>query len=365
MSESKKGIRIQYIDIIKSLAISMVVLIHINFANAVVKPWATAFVMPTFFFASGLLLKTETGTLKTELAFCWKKFQGIMIPYFIWTLIYHLVWVLFNRSLGGVSALLNILYGSHQSLGNAHTLTSIWCLPVLFLAMVLFSVCRLLFKDKLNLPVKLILVVVFLAMGAVIPKLSNGYPWGVNLVPTAFGFLMLGNALFPVLERVRQRLNSKGGLAILISGTVVCFAVTFLYLLNIPECGYIHVAIAAYGNYLLFLVVAFDGIAYILFLSLLLDRMLSKKQTAISRFFNFLGKSTLCILFTHKLFTHYVFKTLFRFVHVPNVVALIVTWIGTIAGCSLAALFIQRFLPFLLGHFPVRKTKQQNTDKNN
>lgn len=359
MSESKRRTRIQYIDIYKSIAITLVILSHINFANKALKPWAAAIAMPAFFFASGLLLKTEAGTVKTELAFCWKKFQGLMVPYFIWTLIYHFLWALFNRTLVGPKALLYILYGSHETLGSAHTLTAIWCLPVLFLAMVLFSVCRLLLRDKLNLPVKLILALVCWAVGAALPKLSQGYPWGLNLVPTAFGFIMLGNALFPLLERMRHRLNGKEGLAILIAATVVTFAATMLYRLNHPESGYLHVALADYGNFLLFLLNALIGIAFVLFLSLTLDRLMSEKPTAIRGFFGFFGRNTLCTLFTHKFFTHYVFKALFTVVRVPDALALTVTCIGTIAGCSLAALLIERYLPFLLGRFPNGMAKRQ------
>lgn len=357
MSESKKGKRIQYIDILKSFAIILVVITHIDYAKGA-KPWILAFAMPAFFFASGMLLKTTPGTVKTEFAFCKKRFLSLMIPYFIWALVYTAIYALTNKSFE-VKRLLYILYGSHQSLGNAHTLTSLWFLPVLFLAMALFSLCRLTFKDKLNVPVKLILAAVFLAVGGILPKISKGYPWGVNLVPTAFGFIMLGNALFPSLERMRQKFEGRRGLAILIAATVICFAGTFLYRFNIPGNGYINMANAAYGNYLLFLPIAFIGIAFMVFISLTLDRTLSEKSTAARRFFTFFGGSTMCTFATHKLFIRG-FEALFNAVHVPYVVELIVTSVGTIAACFLAALLITRYLPILAGRVPDRSAKQQN-----
>ena len=356
MSEAKKGKRIQYIDILKALAIILVVIAHID--AKVAKPWISPFVMSAFFFASGMLLKTTPGTVKTELAFCKKRFLSLMIPYFIWALVYTAIYALTNKSFEA-KRLLYILYGSHQSLGNAHTLTSLWCIPPLFLAMVLFSLCRLTFKDKLNVPVKLILAAVFLAVGGILPKLSKGYPWGVNLVPTAFGFIMLGNALFPSLERMRQKLEGRRGLAILIAGTVICFAGTFLYRFNIPGNGYINMANAIYGNYFLFLLVAFIGTAFMVFISLTLDRTLSEKSTAARRFFTFFGGSTMCTFATHKLFIRG-FEALFNAVHVPYVVELIVTSVGTIAACFLAALLITRYLPILAGRVPDRSAKQQN-----
>lgn len=63
------------------------------------------------------------------------------------------------------------------------------------------------------------------------------------------------------------------------------------------------------------------------------------------------------VFVTHKLFIR-VFELLFSKVHVPFAVGLIVTCVGTIAGCSLAALFINRFLPILVGHIPNKKGKR-------
>ena len=356
MSESKRGTRIQYIDVFKALAIILVVLSHVEYAKEA-KAWIASFAMPAFFFISGSLLKTVPGTMKTERAFCIKKFLSLMIPYFAWALIYHAIWALTNMSLDG-RRLIHLLYGSHQSLGKVHTLTSLWFLPVLFLAMVLFSLCRLTLGNIQKLPVKLILAVVFLSVGGMLPKLDNGYPWGVNLAPTAFGFIMLGNALFPLLERMRQRLNGKGGLAILIVATATCFVATLSYRFNIPENGYIHVAEAAYGNYLLFLLTGVIGTAFMLFISLTIDRMIPEGLMAIRSFFSFLGRNTLCTFVTHKLFIR-VFEGLFHAVRVPNAVALIVTSVGTIVGCCLAALVIERYLPILAGRVPDKKAKRQ------
>ena len=356
MSESKSGKRVQSVDILKALGIMMVVLAHIDYAIAV-KPWICGFVMPAFLFSSGIFLKTESGTIKSELAFCWKRFLNLMIPYFIWALIYNAIWSLSHRSFNPGS-LIHILYGSHQSLGKVHTLTSLWFLPMLFLATVLFSLCRLLFKDKLNPAVKLILAGVFFVIGGVLPKLSYGYPWGVNLVPTAFGFIMLGNVVYPFLKNMRQKPNGKWGPAILIVGTVVCFAGTLLYRFNIPKNGYINMANAAYGNYLLFLPIAFIGVAFMLFLSLTLDWMIPEKPATIRNFFSFFGRTTMCTYLTHKLFIR-LFEAFFKVVHAPNIVMAIVTSVGTIALCYLAALLISRFMPILIGQIPNKNSKQQ------
>lgn len=347
----KKNIR--YIDIVKALAIILVILGHINFANQNVKAWIYAFHMPAFFFASGLLLKNHTGNgIRQEIAFCWQKFQSLMFPYFLWAILY--------TTINGHN-LIRILYGSHQTLGSADTLTSLWFLPVLFLAMVLFAVSRLVFGKRFRLPVKLVLAAVFLAAGNLLPKYIHGYPWGANLTLQAFGFLMLGNALFPTLQRVREKMNGRSGLGIAVLVLCLSFAATLLYRWNVPAGGYINVANAEFGSYPLFVLLACVGIAFLLALSMVLDRLLPERQTGLAGFLVFFGKNTMCVFATHKLFIR-VFKRLFAAVQVPEAVALIVSCLGTMAACCLVALFLNRYLPTLAGRVPDRIPEKGNKE---
>ena len=112
---TKKNIR--FIDYYKALLMVLVVLGHINFANQGVKALIYAFHMPAFFFASGLLLKTEPPCdMASAGKMLWKKFKALLFPYFIWALIYS--------SLSGAN-LARILYGSHQTLIQAGSLSSL------------------------------------------------------------------------------------------------------------------------------------------------------------------------------------------------------------------------------------------------
>ena len=135
MADRDQKAKYRYIDYFKALLMILVIIGHINFANSSIKPWIYAFHMPAFFFASGMLLKNsgvfDSRSMKALLG---KKIQSLMFPYFLWALIYS--------SLEGRN-LLRILYGSHQSLGSAGSLTSLWFLPVLFEATVLFCLARL------------------------------------------------------------------------------------------------------------------------------------------------------------------------------------------------------------------------------
>ena len=47
-----------YIDYAKALAMLLVIMGHVNFANDDLKAWIYSFHMPTFFLLSGMVLKT-------------------------------------------------------------------------------------------------------------------------------------------------------------------------------------------------------------------------------------------------------------------------------------------------------------------
>ena len=319
----------------------LVILGHINFANQAIKSWIYAFHMPAFFFASGLLLKNRPVSNISECwGILWKRFQSLMFPYFIWALIY----TSFNAS-----NLIRILYGSHQSLRSANTLSSLWFLPVLFEATGLFVFSQLVFKERLNVPVKLFLVAVSLGIAMVLPKFRHGYPWCLDVSFAAFGFLLIGNLLFPFIQRI-QRVGcvSRKGVTLWFLIAFLAFAGSLLYYLNTPKLGIILMADARYGNFLLFALVACLGIVSVLFASILLDYFFPQNFPVKFDILSFLGKNTLCVFVVHKPIIK-MFKSIFLRFSVPDGIALIVTCAGTVAGCCLIALFINRHFPEMVG----------------
>lgn len=119
--------RILYADYIKGFAIIMVIMCHVNFANDSIKPLFTSFLMPAFFFCTGLVLRVKEQTsLRDTLR---SKFQRLMLPYLLWALLYAKF---------SVSSFLMIVYGSYWTIAHAGSLTSLWFLPVMFVALVFF-----------------------------------------------------------------------------------------------------------------------------------------------------------------------------------------------------------------------------------
>lgn len=113
--------RKHYVDYIKAIGMILVILGHINFANDSIKAWIYAFHMPLFFFSTGLVTKPK----RLDWKFILKKFCGLMIPYFLWGLIYS------ELSFGNLARL---FYGSYYTISEAGSLSSLWFLPTMFIA---------------------------------------------------------------------------------------------------------------------------------------------------------------------------------------------------------------------------------------
>ena len=341
-------IRYRFVDYYKAISIILVILGHTNFANAGIRAWIYSFHMPAFFAASGLLLRSDAGySLPEAGSTLWKRFQSIIFPYFFWAIVYAALTPL---------NVIKIIYGSHVMLKSAGSLTSLWFLTTLFLALCYYEAAKLIFKSRLGTPVKLILMAASFAVAALLPRIKYQYPWNFNVSFYAFGFVLLGNLLFPCINAFRAKLLGMGKW----KGSLLCAAVTLLFLagtllyhFNIPEkAKLVNTADAIYGNFPVFLVVAIFGTVFTAAISVLLDLLLPAKPDLLS----FIGQSTLCILVTHKPIIKELFARVFYRIHLPAPVALIVTCVGTLVISCLLTLFINRYLPLLAGKVPKKTT---------
>ena len=330
----------RYIDYFKALAMILVVLGHINFANEEIKAWIYAFHMPAFFFASGMVINPKkTLNIKEGAKYAWKKIQSLVFPYFLWGLIYSSL---------ELKNIFNIFYGSHYSLSVAGSLTSLWFLPVLFVATVFSILFSVVLKVHFNFIIKIILIMIALVAAYLMPTIERGYPWGINVAFAAFVFLLLGNILHPVIIKLYNAvLDKKFTIILTVSISCVAFIGTLLYKLNIPDRGYIMMANADYGNFPVFVVVASFGTVFLLTLSLLMDIVIKKAK--IDRIFSFIGCNTLVIFAVQKPIIK-VFSKLFSIINIYNPIALIMTCIGTIIISCIMALFFNKYVPVLTGH---------------
>ena len=344
MADGKK--RLRYIDFFKAIAIVLVVLGHINYANQGVKSWIYSFHMPLFFFASGLLLRSDRDlSLGDSARFVWKRFQSVIFPYFLWAMVYSAL---------TLPDLARIVYGSHQTLSGAGSLTSLWFLPTLFLSLLYFAVVRLVLKDRFRLPVKLVLFVAAFALARLLPGISRGYPWCFDVSFCAFGFLLLGNVALPPLKALYARFpGEKKGVLFWALVLILSFAGTLTYRLNVPHTGsMVLMAEARYGSMPLFLLTAVLGIVFTMAAAVLLDILLPAEGKC-PRAISLIGENTMALFVLQKPIIK-VFQKVFERVPVPSAIALVLTCIGTVICCCLIAVFLNRWLPTAVGRVPQR-----------
>ena len=338
MKESESKQRIRYIDYARALGMLLVILGHINFANSEIKAWIYSFHMPLFFFISGMTLKTSQGIDERNVwKYLRKRMYLLMVPYFVWALVYASL---------DMRNCVRILYGSHQTLTSAGSLTSLWFLPVLLEATAMFLAANWILKNRFNGISKLILIPLTFLIAFYLPKFKYGYPMGINLAFYAFGFLLLGNLCAPAIASFRNKQLNRGHDTIWwCIAAVGALIGTFLYKLNLPNGSYVNTANAEYGSVPIFLIAAMCGILFIMAVSILLDIVCSSH---LLKNLVYIGQNTLGFFVTQKPIIR-IFQSIFNRVKMPTAVELIITWICTVFLCYMLVMILNKYIPVIVG----------------
>lgn len=80
--------RLDYIDMVKGIGIILVVLGHSTYVSENVLTWLASFHMPLFFIVSGILFAYKRSYQEPFASYVKKRFCGMMLPYFWFSLIY-------------------------------------------------------------------------------------------------------------------------------------------------------------------------------------------------------------------------------------------------------------------------------------
>lgn len=349
----QKKTRIEYIDIAKGITIFLVIVGHA--ANNLDMPFYRVvlyyFHMPLFFLLSGI-------TLKAKAEYSWTTWKSIirknilvlMVPYFLWGLIYsQFSFVNMGR----------IVYGSWKSLTNAGTLTSLWYIPCLFIVRLEVHLLFQLFK-KIHVNDRILaagFAVISFVIGFLIPYIETpGYPWCIDISFVALGFVLLGYAgkdLFRKLSDLNWKYLVGGmlvGVLILALGTGFRMDDIELVLM----CGHV------YGDPLYFFINAFAGSAAILFLSMFSAKYNKFKLKPRLRT---IGQSTFAIFILHKPILQKLVLGFFGIwgfdaydFWIVALASLITLWI-----CRWLTAVIMKYVPQLLGDFPAPQQKVVDT----
>ena len=214
MSTNGKSKRIEWIDMLRGLAIICVILGHRQYADSgflseYLEPEIYSFHIPLFFFVSGMVFSISKFNSFRE--FLVKKIKTIIFPMATFSLIYILfMFVYYGNIVGikkyGTNYLVNRLIGIVLQLRDNKYESCLWFLTCLFLTQcILFWIIKIL-KDK-TIPI-LIAVICFSLVGCIymyfkLPRL----PWEIDCSFVATLFVGLGYLLKKekgILEKINK-----------------------------------------------------------------------------------------------------------------------------------------------------------------
>jgi len=297
----KEG-RLAYIDIYKGIMIILVVIGHSQAGTASLSQLIYSFHMMAFVAAYGFSysLASHGERLAAHNGF-WRflaqRARRIMLPYFLWALIYNLP----TRE-----NILLILYGSSQSLTKAGGLSSLWYLPCMFVAVVLFElyvylIGRKLKSEKAGVLGAALFACVMMVAGFALPRLEMGYPWGFLSAFTACGFMGIAWFLGKLAERLRRRDTGSWVYFLAWAASAAVIFLTYRFNLRfITATSHVALSRASYGNPLLFLLDAVSGVICVLSASLLIEKLFANRMQFVRRLFCSLGVNTMGIYLLHK-----------------------------------------------------------------
>lgn len=151
---------------------------------------AYSFHMPLFIFISGYFYKTNSD--KNIIDFILKKVRNLLIPYFIWNLIYGIIVNILKQNniiYFGNNINLNTLFVEPWIKGHQFGLNvASWFVPALFIVQLIYVLVRRVFR-YINFNNEYIIMIIFMIVGCIGVKKANMgavIGWNLTIVRTMF-----------------------------------------------------------------------------------------------------------------------------------------------------------------------------------
>jgi len=353
MNEVRKQ-RIEELDYVKGLAIFLVIMGHAtdNLATPLWRLVIYSFHMPLFFMVSGMVMKSadvkDRGTIG---AFLIKNFKALLVPYIIFAAVYSC----FSYQNFGI-----MLYGTFETLTSAHSLTSLWYLPVLFLSRVWVELLfRALQSVKRYKEVWIaVAAVAFFAVGLTLPHPHPtsgtgfiGYPLGLDISFVTTGYVLAGYLLVPSVKRLREAKLSMLTLGFFLSLGLLAFGI----LVKGDSMVLDSMAYKGHNTLPTMFLNAFSGSFLIIILSIIMYRSSAWHSPIFNKnILLFIGQNTIGIYLLHKNFMQEVVMGSFsRWGWTePQVLVAFVSALITLVVACVGVKIINRYIPQLIGRFP-------------
>lgn len=343
---SKK--RVEIIDITKAITIFCVIVGHTtgNLDTPLFRRMLYSFHMPLFFILAGLSIKPSVVTSsKGWLAFINKNLKSLMVPYFIWGLVYA---TFSYKSIGYLA------FGSWEALVDMGTLTSLWYLPCFFFARIItqlevniLSKIKNANKNAIYISAALITILV----GYIIPHPEGGFLWCADISVLAAGFILLGIGIKELYIIGAQQKN-----VFLVGAFAVSLGLFLLCTVGRADSLYLSMMCKSdNGNIFWFMATSLLGSAAVLSLAWIIFRVSRESVFQFNtKLITFVGTHTLGIYLLHKPFLQEIAVPLVNdcLTGCPfEIVAIIASIIALIYSIILCAV-IEKYIPQLLGQFP-------------
>ncbi|WP_448186280.1 acyltransferase family protein [Pseudomonas sp. LF245] len=337
-------------DIAKGIGILVIVYAHSWFvatSRDLMYPILASFILPLFFFLSGVLFKPEQPF--GEMAV--RKADGLLKPFFFTMLVYVIVRdVLRGQPLlpdiGGV------LYASVDTI----PWQALWFLPHFWVA-ILFSWCVLRLIQRLPVALSCGLTGLILVVGTWVlpwfwqlPVTVGERTWVLPGLPFSLDVTLISSAFFILGYLLRDWLRRHEGSLLTLVISAALFAAVFLWrgdTMDLAQRRYDHwlwtSLLAVIGVYLCW------ALARVLMVSALLTRAMT-----------YIGQSTLILLIFHGEIQHKTFDLMER-LGLPAFVAACIGLVVAVVAPLLIGEVIKRvaFLRFFYFPFPVRKASTE------
>lgn len=286
--------RKQYLDIAKGIGIILVVLGHCPQVYNPLKQWIYAFHMPLFFIISGMVWNRESHEKRGFFTrkFVVDKLKRLIIPCYIWGVLYMLLDAVMNRSFSPMN-IAYLIYGSQSGFSHAGSLTLLWFLPCMFIATCFFEIIQQILRNQKGRSwILLVISICCTALESFLPKISGGYPWSLDVAFLAIAFMLWGYLGREYVEKM----DEKTGLSALIA--MVCLAIlTLTFQLNLSFVSINNVDMAGryFGNPLLYLINAVAGSLFVVLIAQMVEKVKKAAETIA-----YLGVRTIPIFILHK-----------------------------------------------------------------
>ena len=346
--------RISWIDNLRAFGILSVILVHTGRLDSGLKLYAASFFMPLFFLISGLFVK-ESIRQQKFIDFVKIKAQRLLIPYLSFGVFSYIMWFFIigriKKDVLPINAIVhfltNIIYGV-GGWGWLQFNITLWFFPCLFVTeLIFFFLIRLPSRKSLGVALFSLSVIGYFFFKVVdIEKFR--LPFGVDIALTAVVFYGLGYLVKPYILNDSFKVWYQWPLLLL--GTLA-----YIVFSNLNQS--IDFYLGNFGkNYFYFYLAALSGILFWAQIS----RLIKPNQL-----FTEIGKNTLVIFPLHLLlFPFYtgilvfVFKVPKSSLDHSNIVALAYTILSALILIPIAW-GLNRYVPFLLGYSPQRRSINQ------